>query len=95
MQRTLLHEITHACLSHLELPLWVEEGMTQLAEEAAVNRWNRFQLEPQAAAEVRKYWRDRGLADFWWGRGFSGLDDGQSHSYRLADILFRSAIPPG
>src|SRR5690349_18061838 len=39
LQRILLHEMTHACLSHLSLPLWLEEGVTQLAEDEALPLW--------------------------------------------------------
>ncbi|MBS0203889.1 MAG: tetratricopeptide repeat protein [Planctomycetes bacterium] len=89
LQKTLLHEITHACLAHLTLPQWVEEGMTQLAEEAVGPHWARFTLDATRANEIKSYWREHGLSDFWWGKGFRLYDEGQSHSYELAQILFR------
>jgi tetratricopeptide (TPR) repeat protein len=89
LQRTLLHELTHACLSHLMLPLWLEEGITQLAEESAIAHWGRFSLTNEDATELRRYWKAHGLGDFWWGRSFFFYDEGQRHSYRLAQILFR------
>lgn len=82
LRRILLHEITHACLSHLDLPLWLEEGITQLAEE------NRFALSSDDAAEIRHYWQEHGLNHFWWGNGFYLFDEGQSRSYQLAQILY-------
>ncbi|MFO1041133.1 MAG: hypothetical protein U0941_05060 [Planctomycetaceae bacterium] len=89
LQRTLLHEITHACLAHLTLPQWVEEGITQLAEEAIGPHWARFTLDSTRAKEIKSYWREHGLSDVWWGQGFSMYDQGQGHSYQLAQILFR------
>lgn len=89
LQRTMLHEITHACLSHLSLPHWLEEGVAQLAEEAAIPKWARFSLDGEGAIELRRYWRERGLRDFWWGNGFFLLDEGLEQSYRLAKVLFR------
>lgn len=89
IHRTLLHELTHATLSHVNLPLWLEEGVTQLAEEAAAPQWGRFELRAEEAAEIRAYWRKHGLSEFWFGSGFHRYDEGQTCSYRLADILFR------
>lgn len=87
--RTILHELTHACLSHLSLPLWLEEGITQLAEEAAFFQWGHFTLNSESTAENRAYWREHGLSQFWWADGFSLFDEGQGYSYQLAQILFR------
>ena len=89
VRQTLLHELTHACLSHLSLPLWLEEGVTQLAEEATIPDWGRFRLDTKTAADLREYWRTNGLCHFWWGSGFHADDEAQTHSYRLAEILFR------
>jgi tetratricopeptide (TPR) repeat protein len=87
----MLHEITHACLSHLPLPLWLEEGVAQLTE-AALSGGMPFALNGEDAAGIRRYWREHGLRDFWWGTGFHSLDGGQRHSYRLAEILFRLIV---
>ena len=89
LQAALAHEIAHAALSHLQMPLWLEEGITQLAEEQALADWGRFTLDAQTAGELRIYWREHGLADFWWGKGFFFADEGQKFSYLLAQVLFR------
>ncbi|MDB5346705.1 MAG: hypothetical protein JWP89_5082 [Schlesneria sp.] len=88
LERTFLHELTHACVAHLHLPLWFEEGITQLAEEMAMPHWSRFTLDVATAADIKSYWRDKGLSDFWWGTGFHNLD-GQRRNYELAQIVFR------
>jgi len=92
VQRTVLHEIKHACLSHLTLPLWLEEGVTQLAAEAGIGTWARFHLDAKTASDIRRYWRENGLGNFWWGRGFYLPDEGQLHSYRLSQVLFHLLI---
>ena len=92
LQQTLLHEIAHACLSDRNLPLWLEEGITQLAEEAAVANWARFSLSSEDAAKLRLYWREHPVSDFWWGHGFHTPDEGQRHCYQLAQILFRQIV---
>ena len=92
LQRTLLHEVAHACLSDRNLPQWIEEGITQMAEEAVVQAWARFNLKPEEAVELRRYWRGHPLNSFWWGNGFHVPDEGQHHCYRLAEILFRQLV---
>lgn len=92
MQRILLHEMTHACLSHLSLPAWLEEGVSQLAEEAANLHGERFILDPESARELRQFWQGHGLSEFWWGKGFYSLDEVQGSCYSLADILFRIIV---
>lgn len=89
LQAALAHEIAHAAFAHLQLPLWLEEGFTQLAEEEGLPEWGRLSLDAKTAAELRKYWREHGLGDFWWGKGFSLADDGQKFSYLLAQVMFR------
>ncbi len=92
LQPAMLHEITHACLSHLNLPLWLEEGITQLAEEATVPASSRFALSREDAALLRGYWQEHGLNEFWWGRGFFLTGDGQHSNYQLAQVLFRLIV---
>ncbi|HEY0981573.1 hypothetical protein [Schlesneria sp.] len=92
LQRTMLHEIAHACLSDHHLPEWLEEGITQLAEEAAVAPWARFSLKPKEIADLRKYWREHSLSQFWWGSGFHTPDEGQRHCYELAQAIFRQLV---
>jgi len=87
-----VHEITHACLSHLSLPLWLEEGIAQLVQQAATPSWAQFALDGQTAGEIRQYWREHGLQDFWWGQGFFRDDEGQGHSYALAEVLYRLLV---
>jgi tetratricopeptide (TPR) repeat protein len=84
----MIHEITHACLAHLTLPLWLEEGATQLAEEAGLANWARFQLDAETAKGMRDYWHENELSNFWWGKGFFLTDDAQMPSYQLAQVLF-------
>lgn len=88
LHQVMQHEITHACLSHLELPLWLEEGVAQLAEEDACPDWARFTLTPKDAEEIRKYWQRHDLNKFWWGSSFLSDGEEQKNSYELARILF-------
>jgi tetratricopeptide (TPR) repeat protein len=83
-----IHEITHACLSHLVLPLWLEEGITQWAETAVFAGKSSLELNREDVEAIRGHWRGQSLSDFWWGSGFHTVGERQKHSYGLARILF-------
>jgi hypothetical protein len=87
LHRTVAHELTHAAFAHLGLPLWIEEGLAQLAEhdisgEGAAFDYRRVRLQ-------KEHWRALGLDTFWSGEAFSRSDDSQEFSYQLAEILVR------
>lgn len=84
---TMAHELTHAALSHLQMPLWLEEGLTQLFEHDLGNK--PFALDPKEVGEQKVFWRETGLEQFWSGTGFSSPGDVQKYSYQLAEILLR------
>jgi tetratricopeptide (TPR) repeat protein len=86
VEMTVIHELVHACLAHLCLPQWLEEGVTQLAEQR-LHSWQRPGLEAEEASAMRQYWREQGLQEFWWGSGFLLPDDGQRYSYLLSQVL--------
>lgn len=85
IEPVVVHELTHACLGHLPLPLWLNEGL-------AVNTEQR--LSPVAGAPAapslsrhRAYWTPERLQAFWSGSSFSVVDEGQELSYDLARLL--------
>lgn len=84
---SMAHELTHCVLSHLEMPLWLEEGLTQLFEHDLGNK--PFGLDPKDVGEQKSFWRREGLEQFWSGEGFSSPGDVQKYSYQLAEILLR------
>jgi hypothetical protein len=87
LEATIVHEMTHACLEHLPLPLWLNEGL-------AVNTERRLAGTPAAsfgAAEklheqLRRFWSAVGIQQFWSGESFH-RPDSQSLSYELARII--------
>jgi len=86
--RTLAHELTHASLTHLELPQWIEEGLAQMFEHE-VGGADDFALTSRDAAKHKAYWGQHGLDDFWRGDGFNRSGRVQTLSYQLADVLMR------
>src|SRR5262249_52188342 len=92
LQIVAAHELTHACVAHLRLPQWAEEGLTQ-AMEGEMHSWPRInQPSAEELLEVKRYWRENNIQDFWWHRGFYLPDEGQKSSYELARVLFHFLV---
>jgi hypothetical protein len=87
LEATIVHEMTHACLEHLPLPTWLNEGL-------AVNTEQRLAGAPRLALgdpgklhdKLRRFWSAVRIQDFWSGSAFH-LPDSQALSYELARIL--------
>src|SRR5262249_36421488 len=58
----LAHELTHACVFHLRLPVWLEEGVTQHME-SGTNSWGRTSMTGESLVELRRFWKKEGLTD--------------------------------
>lgn len=86
-EAVLAHELAHSLVSHLSLPLWVNEGVAQLCETWATRRDGTRYDEIKETIET--YWTAETIQDFWTGRGFHRPDEGQMHSYHLALVLVR------
>jgi hypothetical protein len=86
LERVVSHELTHALVRHLPLPLWLNEGMAVTLEEmiagvphAAINE--------QTLKEHREYWNPELIQKFWSGESFSQSDQGSALSYALGQLL--------
>ena len=91
LQNTLAHELTHASLSHLSMPQWLEEGFAQLFESHMTGR-ALWVVDVEMAQAHRRYWFENGLDCFWHGDGFSQPGDVQDLCYQLAEILVRLLV---
>jgi hypothetical protein len=89
LERTIVHELTHATLRHLPLPIWLNEGVTQVIEDLAIGRSN-FWMNGDLAKQHREFWNADTIDAFWSGESFAFPDDGQMLSYSLAEVLFRN-----
>lgn len=85
---TLTHELLHAAVPHLDLPIWLEEGLAQ-SFEVDLGHGQPLLLTLEDARECREFWHNCGLDPFWDGSGFGLPGDIQKQSYRLAWILAR------
>ncbi len=83
-----VHELTHACLSHLPIPNWLNEGLAVLMEEVLAN--NTLYIDKEIVAKHHHYWNSENIQEFWSGASFYASDEGQELSYHLAHILLRN-----
>jgi hypothetical protein len=91
LESTLAHELTHAALHHLSLPLWVEEGLAQMVEHGLTGR-SPLRIDEERADAHRRYWRTHGLDAFWTGEAFPRADKAGELGYELAEILVRLLV---
>ena len=90
----LVHELAHRIVNDRGLPLWVEEGITQLAETSVISGGLLHGVNRQEAERQRRFWTKRGLDGFWTGESFS-RPRSMDHSYTLARILISNMIGRG
>lgn len=89
LEAVITHELTHAVLSGLSLPAWVEEGLAQVLEELITGHRN-LNLNAERKRMHNEYWKRHGLDAFWAGTVFHQTEDGQALGYELAQILVRN-----
>lgn len=82
-ERVVAHELVHAFLLGLNIPLWLNEGIAQIAEISMTGLWHGMDKR------FTRYWNAQTIQDFWRGTGFNRQDDGQTHGYALALLLTR------
>ncbi len=83
-----VHELTHACLAHLPLPQWLDEGIAVLMEDVLAG--NHLFLNREMLSRHQAYWNQETIQAFWSGDSFIATDEGQELSYHLAYILVRN-----
>lgn len=82
------HEMTHASVAHLCLPLWLNEGLAVNTEQRLVPPSGRPPHTPQEVHEKHgRFWNERTVQQFWSGASFTRPDDGQMLAYDLARIM--------
>ena len=85
-EATIAHELTHCFLQHLDLPLWLNEGVTQLAEQEVAGGIH-YGMTKELAKKHQMWWNGDTIQEFWIGTSFSAPDDRQELSYSLAKTL--------
>ena len=92
LEQTVAHELTHHSLRGAELPIWVEEGLTQMMEERVTGVSN-FRLDREMLSRQRDRWLDGDLESYLSGASFSSAeDDTQELAYHLSQLVVRGLL---
>lgn len=84
-ERVMAHELTHAYVTHLPIPAWLNEGIAQLCE-INITRQDTTRYE-EIRDSIEDQWNQETIQEFWSGASFSKNDITQMHSYHLAKVL--------
>lgn len=91
---TLAHELCHALIGTRDMPMWLNEAVTQDIESQITGR-NRYTLDREIIQDHQAYWTDERLKSFWRGESFSFPDEGNRLSYHLARFLLNAVLQHG
>jgi hypothetical protein len=85
IRQMLAHELTHNCLVHLPLPLWLNEAIAILFERAVAT--SRLPvLDHDQRERHLACWNPANIQEFWSGVSFRKPGDSNHLSYSLAEI---------
>lgn len=87
VEPVIAHEMTHGCLSHLPLPLWLNEGLAVNTERRLAGSAPAVYTPQEMREKHLAFWGADEVQQFWSGESFHRPDDGNLLSYDLARIL--------
>lgn len=87
LEPVIAHEMTHACLSHLSIPAWLNEGLAVNTENRLAPSGRPLFTPEEMHAKHRQFWGEDEIQQFWSGKSFLRNDDGNLLSYDLSRIL--------
>jgi len=87
VEPTIVHEMTHASIAHLPLPLWLNEGLAVNTERALTQPSRPLYPAEEMHRKQVAFWGVREIQQFWSGSSFARSDDGSMLSYDLAQIM--------
>ncbi len=84
----LVHELTHGCLGHLPIPVWLNEALAMRMEQVVCGTDN-FHLDQEIYDKHIAHWNQETIQHFWTGESWEIPGDSFDLSYNLAQILWR------
>jgi hypothetical protein len=93
VERVIAHEMTHASLAHLRIPLWLNEGIAVNTEDRLMGRLPKLFTPAEMREKHLAFWGEEEIQEFWSGKSFYRPDDGCMLSYDLAQILVEIFAP--
>lgn len=89
---TIAHEMTHHALKMLDLPIWAEEGLTQVMEERVTGRTS-FVFDREKRERHRELWSEVGLGRFWTGDAYHSAEENEQElAYNLSQVMVRTLL---
>lgn len=87
VEPVIAHEMTHRALAYYSLPRWLDEGIAVNTEiRLTANYALRFTVQELHQKHLL-FWNKETIQEFWSGKSFDRVDDGNLLSYELARIL--------
>jgi hypothetical protein len=87
IEPVIAHEMTHGCVGHLPLPLWLNEGLAVNTEHRLAGAGVRLYTPQEMRDKHLAFWGAQEIQEFWSGASFGRTDDGNLLSYDLARIM--------
>ena len=87
-RRVLVHELTHGCLAHLPIPVWLNEAMAMRMEDAICHS-NSLTLDREIYQQHSAHWNSQTIQQFWTGESWEIPGEGFDLSYTLAQVIWR------
>lgn len=82
----LAHELTHACVAHLSLPNWLNEGLAVTLEKATVGG-REFIVDHELVLRHQTFWNRESIQRFWAGTSIDVPGESNELTYSLAEIF--------
>jgi hypothetical protein len=86
IEPVIAHEMTHGCLGHLPLPVWLNEGLAVNIEQRLTGV-RPTHTPQQLRSKHLAFWGTEEIQQFWTGESFLRTDDGNLLSYDLARLM--------
>jgi hypothetical protein len=84
LEPVIAHELTHALLSHLPIPAWLNEGLAVNTERVLTGHGASGRTPRELLEMHRRFWNAQTIQEFWSGKSFLRADEGNELSYDLA-----------
>lgn len=87
VEPVIVHEMSHAMVAHLPLPVWLNEGMAVNAEQRLAGGAPGASEQRDLMRRHRAHWTPDRIQGFWSGHAYQRPDEGTELSYDLGRIM--------
>lgn len=84
IEPVIAHELTHMHLTHLPIPAWLNEGLAVNTEQILCPPHGSLYTSRELKEKHANFWNAETIQEFWSGKSFMRVDDGNLLSYDLA-----------